>query len=117
MSEKRGTKTDSAQAGAPGDGLLRELDDLSPQEAARLRPLVSQLHERMTPVEPSAAFVRRLGKELREAARHQQAASRRFRRVVVISAAALGSLLSVLGVVTLLLRRRRTHATAQSASG
>jgi hypothetical protein len=99
------------------DDLLQELGDLTPEEAARLRPLVSQLRDTMTPVEPSAAFVRRLGQELREAARRQQAASRRFRRVVVIGAAALGSLLSVLGVVTLLLRRRRAHAPPHPASG
>lgn len=117
MSEKRGMTTRSIQTDEPENDPLRDLDDLSPQEAAQLRPLVSRLQDTMRPVEPSAAFVRRLGQELREAARRQQTATRRFRRVVVISAAALGSLLSVLGVVTLLLRRRRTHAPAQSPSG
>jgi hypothetical protein len=117
MSEKRRTTTGSAHAERPGDDLFQESDGLTPEEAERLRPLVSQLQDTMTPVEPSAAFVRRLGEELREAARRQQTASRRFRRVVVISAAALGSLISVLGVVTLLLRRRRTHASTQAASG
>lgn len=117
MSEKRGTTTESIRAEDPGDDLIKELDDLTPADAAQLRPLVRQLRDTMTPVEPSTVFVRRLGQELREAARRQQAASRRFRRAVVIGAAALGSLLSVLGVVTLLLRRRRTHAPPHPASG
>lgn len=112
MSKKRRMTTRSVRSEPAGNDLLQELDDLPPEEAERLRPLVSQLQHTMSPVEPSAAFVRRLGQELREAARRQQTASRRFRRVVVIGAATLGSLLSVLGVVTLLLRRRRAQATS-----
>lgn len=93
-------------------GRTGETVRMTPQEAKQLRPLMDvaeHLKAAMIPVEPSTAFVRTLGRELVEAARHQQTAARRLRRGLVIGAAAVGSALSVAGLVTLILRRRRSE--------
>jgi len=70
--------------------------------------LVERIRQVLVPVEPSAAFVRSLGRELVEASRRQRQTARRLRRGLVIGAAALGSAVSA-GLVTLLLLRRRAH--------
>jgi len=94
--------------------------ELSPGEAAYVGPLMEiaeRLKETLVPVEPPAAFVRSLGRELVEAARRRHAAAQRFRRGILIGAAALGSALSVAGVVTLVLLRRRTRFHPQPSPG
>lgn len=112
MEEERAIEALIAQADRLS-GLPRKTVDLTLEEEAHLRPLMEvaeRLKMAMVPMEPSTAFVRSLGRELMETARHQQTAARRLRRRgVVIGAAALGSALSVASVVTLILLRRRTH--------
>ena len=76
-----------------------------------LRELSERLQRAMRPVEPSAAFVHSLGRELVEAARRRQRTARRLRRGLLIGAAALGSAASVAGVTLLLLRRRALRAS------
>jgi len=71
--------------------------------------IASRLKEAMPPVEPSAAFVRSLGRELVEAARRRREDARSLRRRLVIGAAALGSVLSLAGLVALIVMRRRAR--------
>lgn len=111
MEEQRATQALAAHAdrliGRPGETVR-----LTPDEAEQLRPLMDvaeHVKATLIPVEPSAAFVRTLGRELVEAARHQQTAARRLRRGLVIGAAAVGSALSVAGVVALIVMRRRSE--------
>lgn len=91
-----------------------------PDELTQLRSLMDvaeRLRQALVPVEPPAAFVHSLGRELIEAARRRQTAARRLRRAIVVGAAALGSVLSLAGLVALLLMRRRARPPAGSPSG
>jgi hypothetical protein len=80
------------------------------------RELTEWLRRAMVPVDPPAAFVRSLGRELVEASHRQRQAARRLRRGLIIGAAALGSAVSA-GLVTLLLLRRRSQTRSQPARG
>ncbi len=71
--------------------------------------LTARLRQAMVPVEPSAAFVRSLGRELVAASRRTRRLSPGVRRGILIGAAALGSVASVAGVLTVVLLRRRSH--------
>jgi hypothetical protein len=80
-----------------------------------LLQLAERLHRNMQPVQPSAAFVRNLGKELADQAKRQITLAKRLRRAVLIGAAALGSLLSIASLVGAIIfviarLRERTHA-------
>jgi hypothetical protein len=118
MSEKHAADTSWARAdalGRPSRGRVC-LTPQDEQQAGALMSTAERLKQALVPVDPSAAFVRRLGRELVEAARRQQERGQRVRRGVVIGAAALGSALSVAGVVTLVLLRRRAHFRPRTAS-
>jgi hypothetical protein len=68
-------------------------------------------------VEPSAAFVRSLGKELVDSAKRQITLKKRVRRAVVIGAATLGSLVSiasVVGAIIFVIARLRARAQART---
>ncbi len=76
--------------------------NLTNEERSRLTPLfqlAERLHRNMQPVQPSAAFVHSLGKELVDGAKRQITLAKRIRRAVLIGAAALGSLLSIASLV------------------
>lgn len=85
-------------------------------EHSRLAPLfqlAERLQQSMRPVQPSAAFVRSLGKELVDNARRRIALTKRLRRTALIGAAALGSLLSiasVVGAIVFVVARLRARA-------
>jgi hypothetical protein len=86
-------------------------------ELAPLFTLAEQLYQSMPPVQPSAAFVRSLGKELAGSAKHQVATARRMRRGVLIGAATVGSLVSIASLVGAIVYivsrlRARSHAHA-----
>jgi len=118
MSEKHAANTSRARVDTQGRP-SRDRTRLKPQnqqQAGALMSTAERLKQALVPVDPSAAFVRRLGRELVEAARRQQERGQRIRRGVVIGAAALGSALSVAGVVTLVLLRRRAHLRPRVAS-
>ncbi|HHS97843.1 MAG TPA: hypothetical protein ENK08_08090 [Chloroflexi bacterium] len=96
------------------------LPEPRPEEMKYLAPLMEiaeRLKATLVPVEPSAAFVRSLRRELVEAARRRQTPSQRSRRGWIIGAAALGSALSVAGVVALILRLRRERFQPQPSAG
>ena len=90
------------------------------EERNRLAPLfqlAEQLHKNMQPVQPSAAFVRSLGRELVDSAKRQVALKKRLRRVMVIGAAAVGSLVSiasVVGAILFVIARLRARAQARA---
>lgn len=92
---------------------------ITDKERNRLAPLfqlAEQLHKSMQPVQPSAAFVRNLGKELVDSAKRQVALKKRLRRVAVIGAAAVGSLVSiasVVGAIVFVIARLRARAQAR----
>ena len=110
---------------AHSEGLINRREavsqiDVSDEEHSRLAPLfqlAERLQQSMQPVQPSAAFVRGLGKELVENAKRQIAVTKRLRRAVLIGAAALGSLLSiasVVGAIVYVIARSRARAQAQA---
>ena len=90
------------------------------EERNRLAPLfqlAEQLHESLQPVQPSAAFVRSLGRELVDSAKRQVALRKRLRRVMVFGAAAVGSLVSVasvVGAIVFVIARLRARAQARA---
>jgi hypothetical protein len=93
---------------------------LTDEEHSRLAPLFELagcLKQSMPPVKPSAPFVRSLGEELVEHARHRVALAKRLRRGLLIGAAAFGSLLSVasvVGAIALVITRYRARAQARA---
>jgi hypothetical protein len=106
-----------ALAGQPGvmqqASMAEERGQLAP-----LFQLAEQLHQTMQPVQPAAAFVRSLGKELTINARRQIALTKRLRRATLIGAAALGSLLSiasVAGAIVFVVTRLRARDQARAA--
>jgi hypothetical protein len=121
MDRKRAAEVLSAHAeellGRP-----KAMQQASPtkEEVGQLTPLfqlAEQVHRTMRPVQPSAAFVHNLGKELMDGARRQVALTKRLRRAVLIGAAAVGSLLSiasVIGAVVFLIVRWRERAQARA---
>ena len=124
MNKKRVDKILSAHA----DGLtgrLEAMGQINPTDAERdqltpLLQLAERLHRNMQPVQPSAAFVRSLGQELMNNARHQVVLTKRLRKSVLIGAAAIGSLLSIASlvgaIVFVIVRwRERAHARAIQA--
>ena len=94
--------------------------DMTDEERSQLTPLfqiAEQLHQSMPRIQPSAAFIRSLGRELIEQTEYQLALKKRWRRTMVIGAATLGSLVSiasVVGAIVLVVTRLRTRAQARS---
>ncbi len=120
MNEERTEEILAAHAeallGRPENLSQTNVTDEEQQELAPLFTLAEQLNQNMSPVQPSAAFVRSLGKELANSAQRQVAASQRMRRGVLIGAATVGSLVSiasVVGAVVYLISRLRARSHAQ----
>ncbi len=94
--------------------------DVTDEERVQMAPLfelAGQLKQSMEPVQPAAAFVHSLGKELARTARHQLTATRRMRRGVLIGAATVGSLVSiasVVGAIIFVVSRQRARSHAQT---
>ncbi len=94
--------------------------DMTDEEHGLLAPLfqlAERLQQNMQPVQPSAAFVCSLGKELVDNAHRQIALARQLRRVMLIGAAALGSLLSIasaVGAILFMVARLRARAQARA---
>ncbi|OQY23316.1 MAG: hypothetical protein B6I35_04030 [Anaerolineaceae bacterium 4572_32.2] len=103
MNKKRVIKMLAAHAeeliGRPEAMQQTNLTDEERGQLAPLFQLAEQLHQSMPSVQPSAAFVRNLGSELKERARNRLALKKRWRRVAVIGAATLGSLVSIASLV------------------
>lgn len=122
MNEDRAIEVLAAHAealtGQPG---VMQQVGMTSEERGQLAPLfqlAEQLHRAMQPVQPSAAFVRSLGKELAVNARRQIALTKRIRRATLIGAAALGSLLSiasVVGAIVFVVVRLRARSQARAA--
>ncbi len=73
--------------------------------------LAEWLSETLVMVEPSPAFVQRLGQDLAlAAAQSQLSLFERYRRAILVAAATLGSALSLLGLVLFYLFRQRDAA-------
>jgi hypothetical protein len=103
--------------GQPGTRQQIAIEDEDNQELVPLFTLAERLYQSMPPVQPSAAFVHSLGKELAGSAKHQVATARRMRRGVLIGAATVGSLVSIaslVGAVVYIISRlrERSHAHA-----
>jgi hypothetical protein len=119
MNEKRAEDLLSAHAeallGQPEAMHQIGITDEEQHELAPLFELAEQLHQSMPLVQPSAALVHSLGRELAESARHQVAMAKRMRRGVLIGAATVGSLVSiasVVGAAVYLISRLRTRPHA-----
>lgn len=120
MNEKRADDVLAAHAeallGHPEAMLEAGVTDKERHELTPLFTLTEQLHRCMPPVQPSAAFVHSLGKELAHSAKHQVAMAKRMRRGVLIGAATVGSLVSiasVVGAAVYLISRLRARSHAQ----
>ena len=121
MNEKRADEILSAHVDRlTGHGEPTRQFDLSTEEQNRMAPLfqlAERLQQSMQPVQPSADFVRSLGKELVDHARRQVRVTKRLRRSALIGAAALGSLLSiasVVGAIVFVIARLRARAQARA---
>ena len=122
MNDKRAAQALMAHAdGLRGQPEAMQQIKLTVAERRQLTPLfqlAERLHQAMPPIQPSADFVRGLGQELVDSARHQVTLARRLRRSVWIGAAAVGSLLSIaslIGAIAFIIVRWRERAQAQAA--
>jgi hypothetical protein len=94
------------------------ITDAERAELAPLFQLAEHLHQSMMPTQPSATFVRSLGKELVNNARRQMALTKRVRKGLLIGAAAVGSLVSiasVVGAIVFVVVRWRARSHARTA--
>jgi hypothetical protein len=93
---------------------------LTNEERSQLTPLfqlAERLSQSMQPVQPSAGFVRSLGKELAGHAKHQVVLTKRMRKTVLIGAAAVGSLVSIaslVGAIVFIIARWRERSQARA---
>ena len=100
-------------------GVMQQID-VKDEEGSELTPLFAlaeQLYQSMPPVQPSAAFVHSLGKELAGSAKHQVATAKRMRRGVLIGAATVGSLVSIaslVGAIVYIVSRLRSRSQAHA---
>ena len=122
MKENRMTEALAAHAdellGQPGTAQPVDTTGEEYGQVAPLFQLAERLRRNMQPVQPSAIFVRSLGKELAASAQHQVALAKRTRRGVLIGAAAVGSLVSiasVVGAIVFVVARMRARAEARAA--
>jgi len=121
MNEERMTEVLAAHAdGLTGSPAAIQQVHMTNEERSRLAPLfelAERLQHSMPPVQPSAAFVQNLGKDLIDKARRQIALTKRVRRITLIGAAALGSLLSiasVVGAIAFVVARLRARAQTRT---
>jgi hypothetical protein len=94
-----------------GLGGLAAYPPMTSDQRRSLEPLLQLaewLYKALVPVEPSPAFVQRLGHELvLTAARSQLSLLERYRKAILVTAATLGSALSLVGLVLFYLFRQR----------
>jgi len=121
MNERRMAEVLSAHAeGLTGQPEVMQRLNVTAEEHGRLIPLfqlAERLQQSMPPVQPSAAFVRSLGRELVDNARRQVVLTKRLRRAAVIGAAAVGSLVSiasVVGAIVFVVARLRARAQVRA---
>jgi hypothetical protein len=121
MDEKRLAEVSAAHAegliGYPEAMQQIHITDEEHSRLAALFELAERLQQSMQPVQPSAAFVRSLGKELVASAKRQITLTKRLRRGALIGAAALGSLLSiasVVGAIVFVVARLRARAQTRA---
>jgi hypothetical protein len=121
MNNKRVAQVLSAHAnsltGRPEAMQQINLTDAERDQLTPLFQLAERLHQNMQPVQPSAIFVRSLGQELANNAKHQVALTKRLRRSVLIGAAAVGSLVSIaslVGAIVFVIVRWRERAHTQT---
>jgi len=121
MNEKRMIKVLAAHAdkltGRPEAIQQVNVTDEERNQLAPLFQLAEQLHQSMPRIQPSAAFVRSLGRELMGQTEHRLALKKQWRRVMVISAAAVGSLVSIaslVGAIAFVVARLRARAQTQA---
>jgi hypothetical protein len=121
MDERRLAEVSAAHAeGLIGHPEAMQQIYITDEERSRLAPLFElseRLQQSMQPVQPSAAFVRSLGKELVASAKRQITVTKRLRRGALIGAAALGSLLSiasVVGAIVFVVARLRARAQTRA---
>ena len=127
MNEKRAAEALSIHAnGLIGKPQSKQQINLTNAERKQLTPLfqlAERLHQNMSAIQPSPAFVRSLGQELADSAKHQITLTKRLRKAVLIGAAAVGSLLSIASVVGAVVfvvvrwRERMQSQTIQATSG
>ncbi len=103
MNKKRAAEAMSIHAdklvGKPQGKPQINLTDVERKQLTPLFQLAERLYQSKSPVQPSPAFVRSLGKELAGSAKRQITLTKRLRKTVLIGAAAVGSLLSIASVV------------------
>lgn len=121
MNRKRMAEVLSAHAeGLTGRPEAMQRLNVTAEERSRMSPLfrlAERLQQSMQPVQPPAAFVHSLGKELADSAKRQIALTKRLRRAVMIVAAALGSLVSIaslVGAIIFVVVRLRARAQARA---
>ncbi len=121
MNEKRVAKVLAAHAeeltGRPETMQQINITDEERDRLAPLFQLAERLQQSIRPVQPSAAFVRSLGRELVDNAKRQTRVKKRLRRAVVIGAAALGSIVSiasVVGAIVFVVARLRARVQARA---
>lgn len=122
MSEERVAEVLAAHAeellGRPGAMQEIHVTKVERERLAPLFRLAERIQQDMQPVQPSADFVRSLGKELVGGAKRQIALTKRLRRAALIGAAAIGSILSiasVIGAIVFVIARLRAQSQAQTA--
>jgi hypothetical protein len=94
------------------------ITDAEREELGPLFHLAEHLHQSMTPIQPSAVFVRSMGRELVNNARRQVALTKRARKGLLIGAAAAGSLVSLaslIGAIVFVVVRWRARSHARTA--
>lgn len=102
-------------AGLRGSAAYPPMTSEQKSALSPLLQLAEWLSEALTTVEPSPAFVQRLGHELATAAaRSQLSLIERYRKAILLVVATLGSALSLIGLVLFYLFRQRS--TAQSTT-
>jgi hypothetical protein len=93
---------------------------MTPEQLRTLIPLLrlaERLAEALVFVEPSPAFVQRLGQELgKVAARSQLSLFERYRKAILLLVATVGSALSLMGLVLFYLFRQRDTAESTPAT-
>jgi len=103
MNKKRAAEALSIHAdrliGKPQSKRQINLTDAERNQLTPLFQLAERLQQSASPMQPSPAFVRSLGKELAGSAKHQITLTKRLRKTVLIGAAAVGSLVSIASVV------------------
>lgn len=108
---------DRLNAGSKGRAAHPPMTSDQRRSLAPLLQLATWLSEVLVIVEPSPAFVQKLGQELAlAAARSQLSVLERYRKAILLGVATLGSALSLVGLVLFYLFRQRDTAKSTTAT-